>query len=337
LKTGVVLNLIAEGYVRRRDFIKVVIGSATVWPLPARAQEPGKPVIGFLNAASARGYERQLAAFLKGLAEMGFVDGQNVTIEYRWADGQHDRLPTMAAELVRRQVTVIAATTTPAALAARLATTTIPIVFEGGNDPIRVGLVARLDRPGGNITGVTQLNVQVGSKRLELLHEAIGKATVIAYLVNPNDNIEIADMQEAARNLGVELRVVNATTEREFDAAFANVVQMRAGGLVIGSSSFFVARLKELAALAVRHGVPAIFEDREFAAAGGLMSYGGSITEGYRMTGVYVGRILKGERASELPVQQGTKVELRINLNAARALGLNIPNSLIGRADEVIE
>ena len=323
---------------RRRDFIKVIAGSAMVWPVSVRAQELAKPVVGFLNAASARGYERQVAAFLKGLGEMGFVDGQNVTVEYRWADGQNDRLPTMAADLVRRQVAVIAATTTPAALVARLATTTIPIVFEGGMDPIRVGLVARFDRPGGNITGVTQLNVQVGPKRLELLHEVVGKATVIAFLINPNEpNPEKADMQEAARNLGVELRVLNASSEREFEPAFANVVQMRAGGLVIGSSGVFVAHQKELAALAVRHAVPAVFENREFAAAGGLMSYGGSQSDGYRMTGVYVGRILKGEKASELPVQQGTKVEFCINLKAARVLGLTVPNTLVGRADEVIE
>lgn len=323
---------------RRRDFIKVIAGSAMVWPVSVRAQELAKPVVGFLNAASARGYERQVAAFLKGLGEVGFVDGQNVTVEYRWADGQNDRLPTMAADLVRRQVAVIAATTTPAALVARLATTTIPIVFEGGMDPIRVGLVARLDRPGGNITGVTQLNVQVAPKRLELLHEVVGKAAVIAFLINPNEpNPEKADMQEAARNLGVELRVLNASSEREFEPAFANMVQMRAEGLVIGSSGFFVAHQEELAALAVRHAVPAVFENREFAAAGGLMSYGGSITDGYRMTGVYVGRILKGEKASELPVQQGTKVEFCVNLKAAKALGLTIPNTLVGRADEVIE
>ena len=323
---------------RRREFISFVGGVAATWPLAALAQQSALPVIGFLNVASARGYERQVAAFLKGLAETGFVDGQNVTIEYRWADFQNDRLPAMAADLVRRQVAVIAATTTPAALAAKFATTTVPIVFEGGNDPIRLGLVSRLDRPGGNITGVTQLNVQVGSKRLELLYEAIGKTTVLAYLINPNEfNPEIADMREAAHKLGVELRVLNATTEREFDAAFANVVQMRAGGLVIGSSSYYVATLEKLAALAVHNAVPAIFENREFAVAGGLMSYGGSITEGYRLAGVYVGRILKGEKAGELPVQQGTKVELRINLKAARALGLNIPNTLVGRADEVIE
>src|SRR5262245_13326722 len=331
-------NLTAEGYVRRRDFIKGIIGSTVVWPVAARAQQSAIPVIGFLNAASARGYERQLAAFLKGLAETDFVDGQNVTIEYRWADGQHDRLPAMAADLVRRQVAVIAATTTPAALAARLATTTIPIVFEGGQDPIRVGLVARLDRAGRNSTGVTQLNTQVGSKRLQLLHEMVGKATVIAYLLNPNETPpEREDMQEAARNLGLELRVLNATTKRDFDAAFAKVVEMHAGGLVIASSSFYVAHLEELAALAVRHAVPAVFENRLFAVAGGLMSYGGSITEGYRLAGVYVGRVLKGEKASELPVLQGTKVELCINLKAARALGLDVPNTLIGRADEIIE
>ena len=325
---------------RRRYFIKVVIGSAAVWLLPARAQEPRKPVIGFLNAASARGYERQVAAFLKGLAETGFNDGQNVTVEYRWADGQHDRLPAMAADLVRRQVAVIAATTTPAALAARLATTTIPIVFEMGNDPIRVGVVARLDRPGGNITGVTQLNTQLGAKRLQVLHEMVGKATVIAYLFNPNDagaSPEGADVQEAARNLGLELSILNASTKRDFGAAFAKVVEMHAGGLVIGSSSLFVANLGELAALAVRHAMPAVFENREFAAAGGLMSYGGSITDGYRLAGVYVGRILQGEKASEMPVQQGTKVELCINLKAARALGLDVPNTLIGRADEIFE
>ena len=323
---------------RRRDFVKGIVGSTVIWPLGARAQQPAMPVIGFLNATSAQGYERQVAAFLKGLAETGFVDGQNVTIEYHWADGKHDRLPAMAADFVRRQVAVIAATTTPAALAARLATTTIPIVFEVGNDPIRVGLVARLDRPGGNITGVTQLNTQLGSKRLQVLHEMVGKATVIAYLLNPHEAItESADMRETARNLGVELRILNATTERDFDAAFAKVVEMRAGGLVIGSSSVYIAHLEELAALAVRHAVPAVFENREFAVAGGLMSYGGSITEGYRMAGVYVGRILKGEKASELPVQQGTKVELCINLKTARALGLEVPNTLVGRADEIFE
>jgi putative ABC transport system substrate-binding protein len=324
--------------VRRRQFICLFGGAVAAWPFASRAQQPAKPVVGFLNASSARGYERQVAAFLKGLGEAGFIDGQNVTVEYRWADGQNDRLPAMAAELVRLQVAVIAATTTPAALAARLATTTIPIVFEGGMDPIRVGLVARLERPGGNITGVTQLNVQVAPKRLQLLHEMVGKPTVVAFLINPNEpNPEKADMEETARNLGVELRVLNASSEREFESAFVNVVQMKAGGLVIGSSGFFVAHQEELATLAVRHAVPAVFENREFAAAGGLMSYGGSLSDGYRLTGIYVGRILKGEKASELPIQQGTKVEFCINLKTARVLGLTVPNTLIGRADEVIE
>lgn len=323
---------------RRRDFIKGAAGSTAAWSLGARAQEPAKPVIGFINAASAKGYERQVAAFLKGLGEAGFVDGQSVTVEYRWAEGKNDRLPAMAADLVRRQVAVIAATTTPAALAARLATTTIPIVFEGGMDPIRVGLVARLDRPGGNITGVTQLNVEVAPKRLQLLHEVIGKPTIMAFLINPNEpNPERTDVQVAARNLGVELHVLNASTQREFDKAFASVVQLQAGGLVIGSSGFFVAHLEELATLAVRYAVPAVFENRDFAAVGGLMSYGGSLTDAYRLTGVYVGRILKGEKVGELPVQQGTKVEFCINLKAAKGLGINVPNTLVGRADEVIE
>jgi ABC-type uncharacterized transport system substrate-binding protein len=308
---------------RRRDFIQVVAGLVAAWPLPSGAQQSARPVVGFLNAASARGYEPQVAAFLNGLREAGFVEGQNVTVEYRWAEGQHDRLPTMAADLVRQQVAVIAATSTPAALAARLATTTIPIVFEGGMDPIRVGLVARLDRPGGNITGVTQLNVQVAPKRLQVLYEGIGKAAVIAYLVNPNEpNPEKADIETAARDLGVELRELNVSSEREFESAFKSVVQMRAGGLVIGSSAFFVAHQKKLATLAVSHAVPAVFENREFAAAGGLMSYGGSLSYSYQLTGVYVGRILKGEKVSELPVQQGTKVELCVNLKAAKALGI---------------
>src|SRR5262245_48917646 len=223
---------------RRREFIKVIGGGAAAWPLVVRAHQAAMPVVGFINAASpTKGYERNVASFLKGLGETGFVDGQNVTVEYRWAEGQNDRLPAMAADLVRRQVAVIAATTTPAALAARLATTTIPIVFEGGMDPIRVGLVARLDRPGGNITGVTQLNVQVAQKRLQLLHEVVGKATIIAFLTNPHEVFpERADMEEAARGLGVELRVLNASSEREFEPAFAKVAEMRAGGLVIGSS-----------------------------------------------------------------------------------------------------
>ena len=324
---------------RRRDFIKIVAGSAATWPLTTYAQEPAMPVVGFINPASANDYARQVAAFREGLAETGYIEGRNVAIEYRWAEGQNDRLPALAADLVRRQVAVIAAGAAPAALAAKAATTTIPIVFEGGMDPVGVGLVARLDRPGGNVTGVTQLNVEVAAKRLELLHELVPKANVMALLINPTDagKGEQTDMQAAARRLGVDLHVLNASTERDFDAIFANPAQLRAGGLVIGSGAFFVARQEQLAALAVRHAVPAVFENRQFVVAGGLMSYGGSLTDAYRMTGVYTGRILKGEKPGDLPVQRGTKVELYINLKSAKALGLTVPPTMQARADEMIE
>ena len=324
---------------RRRDFIKFVAGSAATWPLTTYAQEPAMPVVGFINPASANNYTRQVTAFREGLAETGYIEGRNVAIEYRWAEGQNDRLPALAADLVRRQVAVIAATAAPAALAAKAATTTIPIVFEGGMDPVGVGLVARLDRPGGNVTGVTQLNIEVAAKRLELLHELVPKANVMSFLINPTDagKGEHTDMQAAARRLGVDLHVLNASTERDFDAVFANPAQLRAGGLVIGSGAFFVARQEQLAALAVRHAVPAVFENRQFVVAGGLMSYGGSITDAYRMTGVYTGRILKGEKPGDLPVQRGTKVELYINLKSAKALGLTVPPTMQARADEMIE
>ena len=286
----------------------------------------------------AQNYTRQVTAFVKGLTETGYVEGQNVAIEYRWAEGQIDRLPELAADLVHRQVAVITATTTQAALAAKAATTTIPIVFEGGTDPIKVGLVSRLDRPGGNITGVTQLNVEVAPKKLELLHELVPKANVMALLVNPNDhNTEVADMQAAARSVGVELHIVNADHERDFDAVFAKLAQLKAGGLVISSSAFFIAHQEELAELALRHAVPAVSENRQFVAAGGLMSYGGSLADSYRLAGVYTGRILKGEKPGELPVQRGVKVELYINLKTAKALGISVPNTVGGRADELIE
>jgi len=327
--------------VRRRDFIKVVAGSAAAWPLVARAQQPVLPVIGFVNSASRQGYEPQVAAFLKGLGEAGYVEGRNVAIEYRWAEGQVDRLPALVADLVHRQVAVIAATTNRAAVAAKAATTTIPIVFEVGDDPVGLGLVARLDRPGGNVTGVTQQNVVVAPKRLELLHELVPTARVFALLVDPTDatiaETNIRDTQTAASKLGVELHVLNASTEREFDGVFAKLAQLRAGGLVIGNGAYFVARNGQLAELAVRHAVPTVHSTREFVAAGGLMSYGGSIADSYRQVGVYTGRILKGEKPADLPVQQATKVEFYINLKTAKALGLNVPNTLIGRADEVIE
>jgi putative ABC transport system substrate-binding protein len=298
---------------RRRDFISL-IGGAAAWSRAARAQQPAMPVIGFLNASSAQGAAKQLAAFLKGLGENGYVEGRNVSIEYRWAESQFDRLPAMMADLVHRQVAVIAATTTPAALAAKTVTTTIPIVFETGTDPVQLGLVASMNRPGGNITGVSQLIVEVAPKRLELLHELIPTARVIGLLVNQADaalaQAQLRAMQSAADTLGLELQVLNASSEQDFDAAFASVIQLRAGGLVISADSVFLRGMEQLAILAVRHSVPAVYQYREFAAAGGLASYGPDISESYHMAGIYTGRILKGEKPADLPVQQVTKVSI---------------------------
>jgi putative tryptophan/tyrosine transport system substrate-binding protein len=282
-----------------------------------------------------------LSAFLKGLSEVGYVDGQNVKIEYRWAEGRNNKLPAMVADLVHHQVAVIAATSTPAALAAKAAATTIPIVFETAGDPVRLGLVASLNRPGGNVTGVTQTNTEITPKRLQLLHEIIPAASVIALLVDPANStiakIQSSEVLSAAHTLGLELHVLNASSERDFDEVFAKLIQLQAGGLVIGVGPFLVSRAEQLAALTVRHAVPAIYSFREFAVAGGLLSYGADITDAYRLTGNYTGRILKGDKPADLPVQQATKVELVINLKTAKALGLNIPEPLIGRADELIE
>jgi putative tryptophan/tyrosine transport system substrate-binding protein len=324
---------------RRREFI-TLLGGTAAWPLAARAQQPVMPVIGFLNGASPEGYAPYVAAFHQGLKEAGYVEGQNVAIEYRWAQGQYDRLPALAADLVRRQVAVIAVGTNPAAPAAKAATATIPIVFTTGLDPVQEGLVASLNRPGGNLTGVTALAVEVGPKGLELLHELVPAATVIALLVNPtNPSAEAlsSDLQTAARTLGLQLHILRASTERDFDRVFATLLQLRAGGLVIGTDGFFNTQSEQLATLTVRHAVPAIFPFREFTAAGGLMSYGVSIRDLYRLVGVYTGRILGGEKPADLPVHRATKVELIINLKTAKALGLTFPITLLGRADEVIE
>ena len=325
---------------RRREFIKVV-ALATAWPLAVRAQEAPKPVVGFINAASAESYTRQTAAFLKGLSETGYVEGQNVSIEYRWAEGRADRLPAMAADLVRRQVAVIAATSTPAAIAAKAATTTVPIVFETGADPIQLGLITNLSRPGGNVTGITQTNVEMAPKRLQLLNELVPTARVMALLVNPND-LTLAEayaknVQAAARALGVELHILNASTGPDLDVAFAKLAQLQAGGLVVSGGAFLTSQSEKLAALAMRHAVPTVFTNREFVVAGGLLGYGSAIADAYRLVGIYTGRILKGDKPADLPVQQATRVELYINLKTAKALGLTVPNTLIGRADEVFE
>jgi putative ABC transport system substrate-binding protein len=322
---------------KRREFI-TLIGGAAAWPITARAQQP-IPVIGFLNSTSAD--VQSVAEFRRGLAETGYVEGHNVSIEYRWADGQYDRLPLLAADLVRRQANVIVTTGgIPSALAAKAATTTIPIVFTVGSDPIEVGLVASLNRPGGNITGVSILNVELAPKRLELLHELLPMATSMALLVNPsNPNAETQskELQAAAHTLGLELHVLHASAERDFEAVFAALARLRPGALLIGPDTFFVSRLEQLTALALRHAVPTISQYREFAVAGGLMSYGGRLTDPVRLVGLYAGRILKGEKPAELPVQQSTKVELVINLKTAKALGITIPLALLTRADEVIE
>ncbi len=320
-------------FIGRREFITLFGGAAAAWPLAARAQQPAMPVIGFLSAEWAGLTAERMRAFHEGLRETGYVEG---------AEGHNDRLPVLATELVRRQVTVIvAAGSTPATLAAKAATTTIPIVFYLGADPVDIGLVTSLSRPGGNLTGVVTLNAEVSAKRLELLHELVPTSTTVALLVNPTsptlaDTIT-RDLRAAAQNLRLQLHVLHASSESEFDTAFATLVQLRAGALVIAADALFNSLSEHLAALTVRHAVPAIYQYREFVSAGGLMSYGTNVVDTYRPLGVYTGRILKGEKPAELAVQQATRLELIINMKTAKSLGLTIPLPLIGRADEVIE
>jgi putative tryptophan/tyrosine transport system substrate-binding protein len=325
---------------RRRQFIRLVGGAVATWPFATHAQVQ-MPVVGYISATAPDEGEPRAAAFRRGLQESGYVVGQNVAIEYRWAEQKIDRLPALAADLVQRHVAVIAAGTTPAALAAQAATTTIPIVFETGSDPVRLGLVANLNQPGGNITGVASLIVEVMPKRLELLHELLPTANVMALLINPADRAlaqsQVREVMSAARNRGLKLHVLNASSEREFDGVFADVKRLHVGGLVIGAGSVFIRGLKKLAALTIQHGVPAIYLYRDFPIAGGLMSYGSNILDSYRLAGIYAARVLKGENPAELPVVQATKFELVINIKTAKALGINVPPSMQARADEMIE
>jgi len=329
----------AHDGVRRREFISL-LGGAAAWPLAARAQQPALPVVGFLSPSSAQRAAQPLAAFRQGLNETGYAEGRTVTIEYGWADGQSDRLPALAVELLRRKVAVFATGGPAAALAAKAASSTIPIVFVNSSDPIQLGLVASFNRPGGNATGVSFIASELVAKQSELLHQLAPQAAVIGLLVNPtsaNAEVQLKDVPAAARTLGLQIVVVNASSDRDFDTAFAALAQQRAGALIVGSDPLFYSRRQQLAALATRHAMPAIYADRGYAEAGGLMSYGTSIAAAFRQAGIYSGRILKGEKPADLPVMQATKFELVINLKAAKALGVTVPNSMQLLADEVIE
>ncbi|MBV9063048.1 MAG: ABC transporter substrate-binding protein [Alphaproteobacteria bacterium] len=324
---------------KRREFI-TLLGGAAVWPCVVVAQQPAMPVIGFLHGASPEGYAPMLDGFRSGLAQSGYVEGQNVTIEYRWAEGHYDRLPVLAAELVHRQVAGIVTGGTPAALAAKGATSTIPIVINVGIDPVQFGLIASLNRPGGNVTGLAILTAELAAKRLELLHEVLPTTTVVALLVNPTTPLTEAEMRgarDAARSLGLQLHVLNASTESEIDTAFGTLVDLSAAALVVSVDTFLNNQRAQIVALAARHAVPAIYGVREFATSGGLMSYGNDLADAYRQSGIYATKILKGAKPADLPVQQVVRVEFVINLKSAKTLGLTFPITLLGRADEVIE
>jgi putative ABC transport system substrate-binding protein len=325
---------------QRRQFIRL-LGSTAVWPLAAGAQQAALPVVGFLGGGSLETDGNLVAGFRQGLSESGYIEGRNVSIEYRWAENQNDRLPGLVSDLVSRQVNVIMGGNTPAVVAAKAATATIPIVFLTASDPVAAGFTASLNRPGGNLTGVTFLGVEIGRKHFELMREVVPTATTIAFLLNPTNRTLAGpltrDAQAAAHSLGLKLHVLHASTERDIEDAFASLAQLRADVLVIGTDLFFTNRSKHIAGLTARHAVPAIYHYRGFATAGGLMSYGGSVTDASRLAGVYAARILKGEKPADLPVQQATKVELILNLKTAKALGLTVPLTLLGRADEVIE
>jgi putative ABC transport system substrate-binding protein len=325
---------------RRREFITLLGGAAAAWPLAARAQQPALPVIGFLNGGSPQPRAHLVAAFRQGLREIGFVEGQNVAIEYRWADDRNERLPALAAELASRQVAVIAALGGPAAVAAKAATATIPIVFQVGVDPVAKGLVASMNRPGGNVTGVTVMSRELNGKKLELLVGLVPEAAAIAVLLNPsnpNNEIFTSDIKAAARALGQQILTVNVSNEGDLDAALTNLIPQHADALVVTNDALFTSRRDHIVALAARHKIPAIYAYREFPAAGGLMSYGTSLAEGFRQVGIYTGRILKGATPADLPVMEPMRFELVINLKAAKALGLEVSATLLARADEVIE
>jgi putative ABC transport system substrate-binding protein len=326
---------------KRRDFITLLSGIAAAWPLTARAQQQAMPVVGFLGTAAASEWSQLVAAFQGGLRDSGYIDRENVSVEYRWADGHFDRLPALTADLVGHHAVVIVTTgSANSAQAAKAATTTIPIVFVIGTDPVKLGLVASFNRPGGNVTGVTWLAAALGAKQLELVRELLPNVGVIAMLANPNNPVsesELNEAQDASRALGQQILGLHAGNESEIDTAFAAPVQRRAGALVVSSDSVFFARRDQVVALAARHAVPAIYPVHEYAVAGGLMSYGSRLADAYRQVGTYTGRILRGEKPADLPVQQATKVELTLNLKAAKALGVQIPTALLVRADEVIE